>query len=176
MGIISNLLTGGMSGIVGSALGLAKAGIGYLEKRQDAKVETYKVQAGVIADLGSQAMRVEAARFETWSATARQAMNHPAWWFAWLFFVIPVGLYDGAIFFVSTFDRWLNTPGCTIPDVGEAIARGVHVCEYWIRKVPNDQRASRIAVVQFIFGMQAATGVAAGVGQAVRNWLNRQKV
>jgi hypothetical protein len=175
MSILGNLLTGGMSGIIGAALGVAKAGIGYLEKRQDARVETYKAQVGVIGDLGGQALRVEAARYRTWSNVAIAAMNHPAWWCAWLLFVIPVGVYDSAIFFVSTFDRWLNSPGCMIPDIGQAIAHGAHVCEYWVRKVPADQRAARAAIIQFIFGAQAATGIVAGVGQAVGNWLGRQK-
>jgi hypothetical protein len=161
-------------GVVSAGLGLAKSGLDYLVRRQDAAVERYKAEVGAAVSLGGEALRVEAARHAAQQNVAIAAMAHPIWWAAWAMFVVPVGVYDGLIYFVSTFDAWLNTPGCVIPRIGEGIRAGVKVCEWYVRAVPPDQAASRANIIYFIFGAQAASGIAAGLGQAAARWLGKR--
>ena len=161
-------------GAVSAGLGLAKSGLDYLNKRQDAAVEKYKVEVGAVRDLGGEALKVEAARHQAQQNVAIAAMAHPIWWAAWAMFVIPVGIYDGLIYFVSTFDAWLNTAGCAVPRMGEAVRAGARLCEWYVRQVPPDQAASRANIIYFIFGAQAASGIAAGIGQAATRWLARR--
>jgi hypothetical protein len=94
-------------------------------------------------------------------------MTHKVWWVAWALFVLPVGLYEAMIFFVSTFDAWLNTPGCVIPEIGQAVRAGARVCEYFVRRVPPAQEQLAVQITGTIFVAQAGTGVAAGVYQSI---------
>jgi len=164
----------GLTTIISGALKIANWGAEYLQRKQDIEAEKYKADVGAATTLGTEALRVEAARNEAWGRVAVQAMLHPMWWVAWGLFVLPVGFYDGMIFFVSTFDRWLNTPGCSIPEIGHGVTRGLQLCEWWVRKVPPDQAALRASVIYFIFGAQATSGAAAGIGQVVSRWLARK--
>jgi hypothetical protein len=166
---------GGLTSVLKGALGVANSITNYLEKKQDAQVEKYKVENATVQTIGTEALRVEAAKNEAWGRVAVQAMMHPFWWAAWIMFVIPVGAYDGMIFFVSIFDRWLNTPGCTIPKIGDAVRQGLMICEWWVREIPPAQGQSRANILYFIFGAQATSGVAAGVGQVVSKWLGSRK-
>jgi hypothetical protein len=161
-------------GAISTGLRLAEKGLDYLNRRQDAAVERYKADVGAITTLGGEALRIEAARHAAQANVAIAAMAHPIWWAAWAMFVVPVGIYDGLIYFVSTFDAWLNTPGCVIPKAGETIRAGARLCEWYVRAVPPDQAASRANIIYFIFGAQAASGVAAGLGQAAARWLARR--
>ena len=164
----------GIPTLIAGALKLAEWGTNYLQKKQDADVEKYKAAVGGARDLAGDALKVEAARYQTWSNVTIAAMAHPVWWLAWAMFVVPVGLYDGMIYFVSTFDAWLNTAGCYIPTHATAIQAGRHVCEWFVTAVPPDQASSRANIIYFIFGAQAASGAAAGIAQALSNWI-RQK-
>lgn len=166
-------MLGAATALLGFLLKGSNLVTGYLERRQDAEAAKYKARVGAAEKLGSEALRVEAARQEAWGKVTIKAMAHPMWWVAWALFVIPVGLYDGMIYFVSTFDAWLNVPGCLIPAHGGHVYDPALVCEWFVTKVPPDQGASRTNIIYFIFGSQAASGAAAGIAQALSNWLRK---
>lgn len=158
--------------------GLLKAASGltsYLEKRQDAAAEKYKAKVGAVAGTSQEALRIEGMRFKTWSHVAIAAMTHPIWWVGWTLFVIPVGFYDAKIYIVSTFADVLNTPGCFVPAVNHAVSHAAHICEWYVQQVPPAQGASRLEIMKFIFGGQAAAGASAGIAQALSNWLKARK-
>jgi hypothetical protein len=156
-------------------LPLANSIVGYLDRKGDREVEQYKAKAGAVTNLGGEALRVQAAREAAQASITMQAMTHPIWWVAWCGFVLPPMLYDAAIYFVSTFDTWLNTPGCHIWKINEAVPKGIKLCEYYVRKVPADQAAARGSIIYFIFGAQAAAGVAGGLVDIATKWLAQKK-
>lgn len=160
-----------ISWIISAALGVAKMGIGLLSSRQSADLAKYQADTGMLTALGTEALKIEAVRSETYGKVVIQAMTHKVWWVAWLLFVIPVGLYDASIYFVSMFDMWLNTPGCVILDAGNMLDQGQHLCEWYIKRVPQPQGESRMAVIYFIFGAQGMAGLGAGVLAVVNRML-----
>jgi len=165
----------GIGTLISGGLKLAQWGAGYLERKQNADVEKYKAQVGAVQGVAAEALKTEAMRYRTWSNVTMSAMGHPIWWVAWMVFVIPVGLYEAMIFYVSTFDRWLNTPGCSIPEIGQIVKQGTVLCEFWVRKVPPAQGAARENIIYFIFGAQAVSGASAGIAQSLSNWLGSRR-
>ncbi len=91
------------------------------------------------------------------------AMSHPMWWIGWALFILPPGAYHALIFFVSMFDMWLNTPGCHVWAIGEAVPRGVKLCEWYVRKVPPDQQQLSMLAAGLFVGLQVGSGIIAGI-------------
>lgn len=131
------------------------------EKRADTALGKEKVAGEVAVEF----IKSDVAHINARKDLGLAAMTHPVWWAAWVLFVIPVGVYEGMIFYVSTFDMWLNTPGCTIPAIGEAVERGAKVCEWYVRRVPADQRANGRIIILSIFSLQGAAGITGAIIQ-----------
>lgn len=165
MDIIWSLL----SGIPGLLTGL----LNYLNKRTDAQVEKLRIDRGVDRDTAIEIIKSDAAVKQSTANIIMAAMSHPVWWAAWLLFVIPVGVYEGMIFYVSTFDAWINAAGCVVPKLGELPAAGRKVCEWYVRRVPDEQEQLARLIVQSIFLAQAGTGAMAGISNAIATRLKR---
>lgn len=147
----------------------------YLSKRQDTALEKFRVDTGMTRDAAIELLRTDAVVKNATKDVVLAAMTHPIWWVAWLFFVVPVAAYEGAIFFVSTFDSILNAPGCYIPEIGSVLRPGGHVCEHFVRRVPSEQEEIARIIVQSIFLAQVGTGATAGIVHAITTRL-RPKV
>jgi hypothetical protein len=75
-------------------------------------------------------------------------MGHPVFWIAWALGVLPVMLYYGSIFWVSTF-----------PALGWEVA-----------KAPADALEFAHQITNWMFGIAGASSLVAGVSQA---WAKR---
>jgi len=71
------------------------------------------------------------------------AMGHPVWWLAWSLFVIPVGVYNAAIFTLSI----LSIP----PDT------------YAVLRVPLEQERLARDVIEYLFLAQGGAGIAGAI-------------
>lgn len=161
--------------IVDSALGaMVKPLFGWLERRTDAEVEKLKAERGVDRDAALELIKADAAIKTAQRDVITAAMMHPVWWLAWLGFVLPVAGYHAAIFIVSTADAWINTPGCIIPAMGEAVVKGAKVCEAYVRRVPREQEEWARQIIGSIFIAQAGTGALAGIVHAIGGRLSRR--
>lgn len=156
--------------VMGSLVGPV---LSYLEKRTDADVQKLQIREGMSRDAALAIIKDAGAAREATRDVILAAMSHPIWWVAWAIFVVPVGLYHAAIFGVSTLDAWINTPGCHIPELGEAVRAGARICEAWVRRVPATQEAWAQQIIGNVFLAQAGTGAVAGIVSAVSRRLAR---
>lgn len=150
----------GADGVIGKGFDLAS-------KRADVDLRKTEVLTGAQKEVLIEALRGDSARLQVQGNLVLQAMTHKIWWVAWAVFVLPVGVYEAAIFLASTFDVWLNTPGCYIPKIGEGLRAGLRVCEVYVRRVPEEQEKLAAQITGTIFIAQASTGVAAGIYQSI---------
>ncbi len=117
-----------------------------------AKLSAENTRDHIAADLAKADIEAQIARRHAQRDLGIAAMSHPAWWAAWLLFVIPVGLYNAAIFMLSTF----GIPPCT--------AEVVEGC-FTVLQVPAAQEKIANDIVGFIFLAQGGAGVAGAVIQ-----------
>lgn len=91
-------------------------------------------------ELASKSIEADIARRNAQRDLGIAGMNHPVWWLGWVLFVIPVGLYNAAIFILST----LGIP----PDT------------FAVLRVPLEQEQLARTVVEYFFLAQGGTGIA----------------
>lgn len=144
-------------GLITSIPGLVTGLLGYLNKRTDAEVS----KLGISKEMAIETLKNDAIVKQATANVIIAAMNHRVWWIAWIVFVLPVGIYEASIFFVSTFDVFLNTAHCTT------------ACEWYVKRVPEEQEKVAMLIMQSIFLAQAGTGAVAGVVHAITARLSK---
>lgn len=125
-----------LAGIPGFLTGL----LTYLNKRQDTAV----AQNTNAKDVGISVVQAEVSRIQAASSVLQVAMGHPVFWIGWAIGVLPVMLYYGSIFWVSTFP-WLG---------------------WEVQRAPADALAFGHQVTNWMFGIAGASSLVAGVAQA----------
>ncbi len=126
--------------------GVANAGgnlFGELRKAWQARLDAQTDEARLDADIKIKQIEADIDRQQAASRFSLGQMNHPIWWAAWIVFVLPIGVYHAAIFFVSTFPFW-----------GWPVERVPPAQEEWAR-----------LIVLSIFGAQIVAG---GLGSLIR--------
>ena len=114
--------------------------LNYLNKRQDTAV----VQNTNAKDVGVAVVQAEVSRMQAAASVLQVAMGHPVFWVGWALGVLPVMLYYGSIFWVSTF-----------PALG-----------WEVQKAPTDALEFAHQVTNWMFGIAGASSLVAGVAQA----------
>src|ERR1700737_4762488 len=118
-----------LTGIPGFLNGL----LTYLNKRQDTAV----AQNTNARDVGISVVQAEVSRIQANASVLQIAMGHPVFWIGWAIGVLPVMLYYGSIFWVSTF-----------PGLGWEIA-----------KAPADALEFGHQVTNWMFGIAGASSL-----------------
>lgn len=108
-------------------------------KKKDVDLEKFKAQSQTDQVLGMGVIHAEVERIKGNTSVILAGMNHRIWWWAWAFFVFPVGLYHAMIFVLSTI--------------------GVKPTTFAVLQVPPMQEQWAMWIVLSIFGAQAATGI-----------------
>jgi hypothetical protein len=124
--------------------GLATGLLDFLNKKQDAALERFRIGDTNGKEVSIALIQAEIARQNAAGDFLRAAMSHPIWWFAWGLGVFPVMGYYAAIFWVSTFPFW----GWTV------------------LKAPADALEFAKLVVGSMFGIAGVSSVVAGVAHA----------
>jgi hypothetical protein len=127
---------------------LLREGIGWLNKREDTKVAINRDNRA-----GEQVVDVAAIGALTEGAKVHKelsivGMGHPIWWVAWALFVLPPGVYNSCIYWVSTF-----------PSLG-----------WTIQQVPAKQEEWGQMAVVYLLGAQVSTGI---IKSIVESWARR---
>lgn len=131
----------------------------WLGKREDTKVSSRRIDARVAEKWLSAALKER----EIETSLMLAMMKHKAWWIAWGLIVFPVGLYHAAIFFVSIFDMFLNSPDC-----GKALRRA---CDWYIKRVPPEQEKLARDAVAFVLTAHVGSGIVGGGLQVLDRFL-----
>jgi hypothetical protein len=118
--------------------------LAYLNKRQD----TAAARSAGAKDVGIAVVQAEVSRVQAAASVLQVAMGHPVFWIAWALGVLPVMLYYGSIFWVSTF-----------PALG-----------WEVSKAPADALDFAHQITNWMFGIAGASSLVAGVAQA---WAKR---
>ena len=116
----------------------------YLNKRQDVAA----ARSADAKDVAAVVVQAEVSRTQAAASVLQVAMGHPVFWIGWALGVLPVMLYYGSIFWVSTF-----------PALG-----------WEVHKAPADALEFAHQVTGWIFGIAGASSLVAGVAQA---WAKR---
>jgi hypothetical protein len=117
--------------------------IGLLLEGYKAKLAATNTSDKHAVDLALADINAERARREAQRDLGIAAMNHPVWWIAWGLFVIPVGIYNAAIFLLST--------------------AGIGPETFAVLRVPGAQEALMGSIIQSIFLAQGVSGIAGAV-------------
>lgn len=112
----------------------------YLNKRQDTAV----AQNSNAATVDTAVISAEVSRIQASASVLQVAMGHRVFWVGWALGVLPVMLYYGSIFWVSTFP-WLG---------------------WKVLEAPADALAFGHQVINWMFGIAGASSLVAGVAQA----------
>lgn len=132
-----------LSGIPGLLNGL----LTYLNKVQDTSLEKFRIGTTSGKEVSIAVVEAQVAGVQAQKEMNVVGMGHPVWWIAWALFVIPVGMYHSAIFFVSTFHlQWV------------------------VDRVPQTQETWALYIVLSIFGAQVTTGLTQQITTA---WLKK---
>jgi hypothetical protein len=118
--------------------------LAYLNKRQD----TAAARSADAKDVGVSVVQAEVSRVQAAASVLQVAMGHPVFWIAWALGVLPVMLYYGSIFWVSTF-----------PALG-----------WEVQRAPADALEFAHQITNWMFGIAGASSLVAGVAQA---WAKR---
>jgi hypothetical protein len=121
---------------------------GWLSKREDAKVETTRINRTAERDVDVAIIRNDTAGKEAQKELNLVGMDHPIWWVAWGLFVLPVGVYHAMIHWVSVF-----------PSLG-----------WTIQRVPPMQEQWDMYIVLSLFGAQVTSGI---VKTIATSWMRR---
>lgn len=116
----------------------------YLNKRQDVAA----ARSADAKDVGISVVQAEVTRVQAAASVLQVAMGHPVFWVGWALGVLPVMLYYGSIFWVSTF-----------PALG-----------WEVQRAPADALEFAHQVTNWMFGIAGASSLVAGVAQA---WAKR---
>jgi hypothetical protein len=116
----------------------------YLNKRQD----TAAARSADAKDVGIAVVQAEVSRVQAAASVLQVAMGHPVFWIAWALGVLPVMLYYGSIFWVSTF-----------PALG-----------WEVQRAPADALDFAHQITNWMFGIAGASSLVAGVSAA---WAKR---
>jgi hypothetical protein len=118
--------------------------LAYLNKRQD----TAAARSADAKDVSISVVQAEVSRVQAAASVLQVAMGHPVFWMGWALGVLPVMLYYGSIFWVSTF-----------PALG-----------WEVQRAPADALEFAHQVTNWMFGIAGASSLVAGVAQA---WAKR---
>lgn len=140
---------------LGGSQAIIKEGFGIWAQKNNIDLQKFQAQTDAKQAVIIKSVESDNVRMELHGKVMLQAMNNPIWWIAWALFVIPVGVHHAAVFFVSTV--------------------GIDPETFAVLKVPADQRESAKMIVQWIFGLQAGSGVAAGVLQTLSDIFGKQR-
>lgn len=141
MGFLSWLGSGlvqSIVGIFGSAI--LKPVLDAISHKQDVALEKYKAETGRDLQTDLAMLQAENIRRQGEVNLTMAAMNHPIWWFAWLIFVLPVGVYFALTFLYAA----LQIP-IVLPEVSGQ-------CAEWAK-----------LIVPSIFAAQATTGIVTAI-------------
>lgn len=125
-----------LTGLPGFLSGL----LTYLNKRQDTALGMNANAATVDVAV----VQAEVSRIQASASVLQVAMGHRVFWIGWALGVLPVMLYYGCIFWVSTFP-WLG---------------------WEVKAAPADALAFGHQVINWMFGIAGASSLVAGVAQA----------
>jgi hypothetical protein len=131
-------------GLLTSLPGFLNGLLAYLNKRQD----TAAARSADAKDIGVSVVQAEVSRTQAAASVLQVAMGHPVFWIGWALGVLPVMLYYGSIFWVSTF-----------PALG-----------WEVQRAPADALEFAHQVTNWLFGIAGASSLVAGVAQA---WAKR---
>ena len=129
-----------LTGLPGFLNGL----LAYLNKRQD----TAQIQNTNAASVDTAVISAEVSRIQASASVLQVAMGHKVFWIGWALGVLPVMLYYGSIFWVSTF-----------PALG-----------WEVQRAPADALEFAHQITNWMFGIAGASSLVAGVAAA---WAKR---